>query len=127
MSEAKQIATTLLRKHELGGNEHLAGTLICDKCGKPWKECSESRFHWALWDWPKIDSDDWMKAINENPYICPGGSPTSGIGHNWYARKLSDEATNFIYEHDDAPENEKEEIYKRLKARLEELEGEGNG
>ena len=112
---ATQIATLLVRKHELGGNEHLAGTLICDKCGKPWKECSEKREDWLLEEWPnKVKNISatgntalFLQVMFVDYGICPGGSPTIAVGLNLYARELCEEAINAQLVHDLA-ENEKQ-------------------
>ena len=111
---ATQIATLLVRKHELGGNEHLAGTLICDKCGKPWKECSGVREAWlcdeimrqAACPAGTITGRDIIAGMKMG-IVCPGGSPTIAVGLNLYARKLCDAAINAQLEHDLA-ENEKQ-------------------
>jgi len=99
------VAAKLLRGHELGGNEHLAGVLLCDKCGKPWKECSGARERWLRVVWPDrinhahdpaLNFEGWQKEDN----ICPGGNPTVGVGLNFYARELCAEAIEAQQIHD---------------------------
>jgi hypothetical protein len=104
---ASQVATTLLRKHEIGGNEHLAGTLICDKCGDTWRACSGIRERYLRESAAAPTPDMMIDAHMEELGICPGGSPTIAVGLNLYARKLCDAAINAQLEHDLA-ENEKQ-------------------
>ena len=71
----------VLREHE-GYRDHV----YCDLCGKPWMECAGKREEW-LTGWPPSviirDQYGTAKKVMSEKGICPGGTPTWGIGQTY--------------------------------------------